>query len=164
MEEFKENVLELYGEGASIEDISEELNSTYEKILDILKDYKVEQKNKGIYTEEFMKLVARRDCRGVKRNKIMSELGVSRSLLIKSVEKYGFVKTQKNPEPEEIIKKVDDSFVFTECPECNSQKINKVQTLYKGLSNIDGIYCLDCGGEFFKHHNNLFKVKWENID
>lgn len=163
MEELKEDVLELYGEGALIEDIVEELNTSTSDVLEVLRSYRKEQKVKGVYTDELMKMIARRDCRNIQRKKIMEELDISRSLLIKAIEKYGFLDSVKKLDTEQFIKEIPENFEFIECPICQSKKINEIDTLYNEIT-VKGVYCLDCGNEAFKHRGNLYKVKWENID
>lgn len=151
-------------DGASIEDIADNVKASPEQVSDILKEYKNSQKVKGVYTEEFMKLIANRDRMNIQRNTIMKELNVSRTILIKSIKKYGFIKKIDNDASEEIIGKIDTAnFEFKECPECSSKKINTIETLHNDAT-INGIYCIKCGNEFFSNRGYIYKVKWENVD
>lgn len=156
-------VLELYKSGVSIKEISSEVKASEDEILNILRNYKESQKQKGQYTEEFMKFVAKRDCHEVLRKDIMSELNISRSFLSRAIEQFGFLKKMNGEDSEEFYSKFDKNFDSSKCPECNSKKVNHLNTLYNGVP-AKGIYCISCGNEFVKHENNIYKVKWENVD
>lgn len=156
-------ILDLYKKGASINGIAKELNMTEEAVLIHLNDYKKSQKEKGKYLETLMKLVAKRDSNEVPRKEIMSELNISRNFLIKSVKKFGFLDRLSEEDGEEFFTKVDSDFEFTECLQCHSKKINEVNTLYKGTP-AKGFYCRDCGAEFVRNKNSIYKIKWENIN
>lgn len=160
--EISRDILRLYEGGAPISVISDEFCKTEEEVCNILREYKKHQRVKGKYTNELMKVIARRDSNGVLRKKIMSELQISRSFLVKSIEEYGFLKKLELDDDEEFYKEVSHDYTFTECPECNSKKINEINTLYNDFP-VKGVYCLKCGNEFVKRENHLFKVKWENI-
>ena len=156
-------ILKLYKSGASIKEISSELQISEEDVLHKLRDYKESQKRKGQYTEEFMKFVAKRDSHEVLRKDIMSELNISRSFLSKAIEQFGFLKKMNGEESEEFYLKIDSDFNMSTCPECGSKKMNELNTLFNGVP-AKGIYCLSCGNEFVTHENNLYRVKWENVD
>ena len=158
-----EILLELYQSGLSIKDIAFEMEESVDFVLTSLREYKASQKNKGQYSEELMRVIAKRDSHDIMRKDIMQELNVSRSFLSKSIEKFGFLNKLNSLDGEEVYKKVPKNFELTECPQCHSKKINEVNSLYKEFP-VKGIYCFDCGNEFFKRENEVYKVKWENID
>lgn len=157
-----ERVANYYGKGYTIVAIAEEMRLTEEIVVDYLKDYKNSQKHNRQYSEDMMMLVAKRDSHDFKRKDIMSELGISRNFLAKSIEKYGFIDKNRHGDGEEFYSKVHPGFEFSHCPKCESKDINEVETLYDNTP-VRGIYCLSCGNEFAKRNDELYIVKWENI-
>lgn len=154
-------ILDLYSQGVSIEDISKESGIAPYLLLESLRKYTKDQKIKGSYSDDILKLIARRDCQGVQRKQIIEELNISRHLLIRAVEKFGLLKTVKPRDTEEFIMNIDGE--LTECPFCQSKKLNNIETpFFKRITT--GKYCVSCGNEMVIDRNKLYKVNWENID
>lgn len=156
-------LIDLYKSGLSIKEISSQMEISEEEVLNGLREYRDSQKTKGRYTDEFMKLIAKRDCHEVLRKDIMSELGISRNFLSKAIEQFGFLKKMNGEDSEEFYAKLDRNFDSSKCPECKSKRVNHLNTLYNGVP-ARGMYCISCGSEFVKHDNNVYRVKWENVD
>lgn len=163
MTEVMHEFLECYGRGQPLSKISANTGIPEEEILHMLKEYKESQRVGRHYTEEFMQLIARRDMRGVKRSEIMNELGISRNLLIRSVEEFGIIVNTED-DSEELFMTVDDDFEFESCPICHSKRINEVQGICYDVLTEKSIYCMNCGNEFSHIENEVYIVKWEYID
>lgn len=156
-------VLDLYGDGLSLDSIRSQVDSPREDVLQTLRNYKKSQFFKGQYSDELMQLVADRDSSGAKRKDIMSELEISRSFLVRAIEEYGFLSKATDDNAEEFFMNVSEGFSFSECLKCGSKRVNDIQsTDVEGSPS--GIYCMSCGSEFTLKDNIVKIVKWENID
>lgn len=159
----KKRVLDYYREGYTIENIKMKENISEKEVLNILREYKEEQMIKGRYTDELMKFIVERDFHNFKRKEIMKELGISRNFITKSIKKYGVLSKASKEPSEELFMKVEKELDMSHCPKCESGKINEVETMYED-NPTDGYYCLNCGSEFSIQGNEVYIVKWENID
>lgn len=159
----KNKVIDLYGDGLPVESIGLSAELSEEGVLSILQEYRKSQLASGQYSDDLMILVASRDSSGAKRKDIMSELGISRSFMIRAIEKYGFLTKSKDGNEEHFYMDVDDDFQFVECPKCKSERINKIQN-GDGDISPSGIYCMSCGNEFTLKDNTVNIIKWEYVD
>jgi hypothetical protein len=52
----------------------------------------------------------------------------------------------------------------TECPVCNSKKVNDVSNYSDGKEHEDwNSYCMSCGTEWFNKQGEVYKVNWEFV-
>lgn len=163
MEKNFDRLVNAYSDGVPIERIQLMLNKTREEILDELREYRESQFKKGKYSDDLMQVVASRDLCGAKRKDMMSELGVSRSFLVRAIEEYGLLSKAKESDTEEFFQSVDEDFSFAECLKCGSKKINTIQD-GDGIYYPSGVYCMSCGSEFTLMNGIVNLVKWENVD
>lgn len=159
----KNTLLDFYRKGYTVEAIQGVMGISKEEVLEHLNEYRLSQRISGKYSDELMQLIAKRDSFDFKRKDIMSELGVSRNFLAKSIEEYGFLNKTTKEAGEEFFMDIPFDFEMDSCPKCESSKINEVETVH-GDSPTTGYYCIDCGSEFSIKGEKLFTVKWENID
>lgn len=159
----KDILLEYYKKGYTIDSIGGFMGISRDEVLEYLNKYRLTQRVSGQYSDELMQLVAKRDSYDFRRKDIMSELGISRNFLAKSIEEYGFLNKTTKESGEELFMEVSSDFKLDKCPKCESHKVNGVETINDN-SPTKGYYCLDCGSEFSIREGKLYVTKWENID
>lgn len=159
----EDEIIDLYGDGLAIDDVAMRTNLSNFDVLSILKKYRESQLSGGRYSNDLMMLVASRDSSGTKRKDIMSELGISRSFMVRAISEYGFLSKSKEDNEEDFYMNVDEGFEFKECPKCGAKKINKIQD-GDGEISPSGIYCMRCGSEFTLKDNTVNIIRWEYVD
>jgi transposase-like protein len=150
----KNTIIELYAEGGQISIMAESLNIDQSTILNLLIEYKETNRFKKTFTDNFKKMIAKRDMSGIARRTIASELQLNANTIKKACEKFG----QSNKErasSANAFTRVNGKFSKEICPSCESKRVNEVDE--------NTIYCLVCGNEFIHRKGYILKINWEYL-
>ena len=146
----EKKIIEAYADGSELSTIIRSLNTTHKKVIDTLTNFREENREKRTFTEEFKKVIASRDIRGITRKAISKELGINATTVKRACEAFGqSVKGVAKSDNEYIRIEVDGEFDLSKCPSCKSESVNEVDDLV--------IYCMDCGLEHEFHTDYEYK-------
>lgn len=156
------DIIELYIEGLSIEEISEDMKISEDEILGVLRSYKKKDENGKDYIYILKEMIVERVLSGVKRGDIAKELGVAYRTINKYLQEFN-VETPKG-------KSSEDRDMFTEidwdrfdmCPDCKGTVGVSDLNIYHDEKTRNS-YCLDCGTEWLQKGNVVYKVLWEFV-
>lgn len=150
----KNIILELYAEGGHISIMAESLNIDKSTILETLNDHKESSRFKKTFTDDFKKIIAKRDSNGIARRTIANELQLNANTIKKACEKFG----QSNKEratSANAFTRINGKFTKDICVTCESKKVNEVDE--------NTVYCLDCGNEHIHRKGYVLKINWEYL-
>ncbi|PGO60752.1 hypothetical protein CN981_09450 [Priestia megaterium] len=157
----EQKVLDAYADGSSIEVMSECFNITSYDIIDILQTYKENSRYKKSFTDEFKQIVAQRDSANIPRSQIAKEFGVTVNTVKKACEQFGQALKEK-ANSDNAYSKVEGVDNLDICPNCKSKKVNEIDSITEQV-NTSGIYCMDCGNEYFTMNDVIYKVNFEYL-
>jgi orotate phosphoribosyltransferase-like protein len=157
------DIIDLYMDGLTIEDICGELSLNKESVLALLRETKRKDINGKDYTHEFKGIVIERILCGFKKGQVAKELGIAYRTINKYLQEFDITipKNRKEIEKEMFVKIDWDD--FTVCPECKSKNVNDLNLHRYDNNNIKNSYCIDCGTEWLEKSDGVYKVLWEFV-
>lgn len=160
--EFEQRILDSYRDGSHLNCIQQSFGVSEEYIKKVLIDYKERNRYKKTFTDEFKKLISERDINGISRRQIALELDINVNTVKKACEQFGqSVKERASSDNAyTVVKGVHN---LDCCPNCKSKRVNEIDSVVNNV-NTTGIYCMECGDEYFYMNNKVYRVNWEYID
>lgn len=158
-------VLEAYQDGSDVNYITECFNITHQELKNILLSFKEDSRVKKTFSNEFKAMIAERDINGVPRRQIATELEINFNTVKKACEQFGQAIKEKATS-DKVHSKVDVQDLKA-CPSCKSKEVNKIESITMiGESNINttGIYCMECGDEFFEYDGGFYRINFEYLE
>lgn len=151
----KHKLVELYRKGLTLNLIAVslecELEDVEEELSTLKDDYTVNKK----FNDDFRRIIADRDSKGISRRRISSELNINPATVKRACEKFG-TPVKEIVSIKDAFQRIDGDYGLDECITCESKKVNVV--------DHNTIYCLNCGDEHIIYDGYAVKVIWEHID
>ncbi|SDX97299.1 hypothetical protein [Thermoactinomyces sp. DSM 45892] len=158
----EEKVLDAFSKGVGILVIQEELSCLESDISRILIKYKEKNRQKNSFSDDFKKLIAERDMHNVPRKTIATELRINVATVSKACKQFG-QKTKGRVSSYNLYSEIVGINNLKRCPNCNSEKVNRIESLVRNF-NTSGIFCMDCGNEYFELKGKFYHINFEYID
>lgn len=161
-------IVEMYADGYELEEISEELICSTEKIIDGIKKFKEGSKiargtKSFTFNDDFKEFIANRYQSGFSLYSISEDLSLSTSTVSKYLKQSGIDTKKQDNKPYEVINWHD----FEQCPACKSK--SGVRNI--GLHNQEEAnnqkpthsFCSPCNTEWYKENGETRKVLWFTV-
>jgi predicted Zn-ribbon and HTH transcriptional regulator len=158
------DLVELYMEGLSIEEITFELGFWDEgEVISTLRELKRKDTNGKDYVHEFKEMVVERIVSGIKKGQVTKELGIAYRTINKYLNEFNAdVPKNKREQEEQMFREIDwDS--FSTCPDCKGTHVNDLNLYREEGIHQRNSYCLDCGSEWIDRGGRVYKVLWEFV-
>lgn len=157
--ELEQKIIDAYRDGSPLCYIQECFGVSKEYIKKVLIDYKERNRYKKTFTNEFKQLIAERDINGIPRMQIASELNININTVKRACEQFGQA-IKGRAFSENTYTLIEGVHNLERCPRCRSRRVNEVEPVVGTM----GIYCMECGSEFFIMDEQVYQVNWEYID
>lgn len=160
MKSLEDKIIEMYKNGSELSTILQKLNITYKKVKKTLDNLRESSREGRSFSDDFRKIISRRDARGIPRKHIAEELGINVNTVKNACDKFGDkIKEKHNSENSfELVENVKDEDVlkYTKiCNNCNNS-LNGVE------DNV--FYCRSCDNEYTIKEDKLYKLNWEYVE
>lgn len=158
------DLVELYMDGLTLEDISDELDFyDNDEVVSALRKLKRKDSNGRDYIHEFKEMVVERILSGVKKGQVSKELGIAYRTINKYLEEFNTYIPKNRKEDEGNMYQEIDWNSFSVCPDCNNTHVNDLNIYKQEGIELNNSYCLDCGTEWLERDGKTYKVLWEFV-